>query len=591
MTITPASGLSLYRGFWICRYCSTQIRATSKIRHQSTTSGASAIPIPSGARTRFAPSPTGYLHLGSLRTALFNFLLAKASGGQFILRIEDTDQKRTIADAQSRLLEDLRWAGVHWDEGPEAGGAHGPYLQSQRLDIYRKHADDLLRSGNAYRCFCSAKRLRLVAEERRKFGLPAEYDRTCAEIPASESEYRAAEGKAHVVRLKSRIKYAPFRDLAIGTVKTGFNKIHRDGAPAHDDQVLLKTDGFPTYHLANVVDDHLMNISHVVRASEWLSSTPLHLHLYSAFGWKPPEFAHVSILTDSKHKKLSKRNVTADNQNWEIAEYRDSGVLPSALVNFVSLLGWSHSRGRDVMTMNDLIQAFNMKFTKGDTVVTFPKLWFLQGQHAVRVAEKGGDEFEQLLDHFSSYIRPRLAEAPLNAILQKRSFRSYLSTVLRLDAPKLTNTASFLARNAYFFGPPHPRVSYTPPATDPIPAPDLARHSAVFQTITADAWTAKDIVNAIKNATVEATGISDSVMNGDESGKFKAKRKAWNGQFYHYLRWALANASQGPPVAATMEALGRDVCLERLEEAKKMLEEQSVEEAGGDGSKKAFQTT
>ncbi|KNG45808.1 glutamyl-trna synthetase [Stemphylium lycopersici] len=228
------------------------------------------------ARTRFAPSPTGYLHLGSLRTALFNYLLAKRTGGQFLLRIEDTDQKRTIADAEQRLLDDLRWAGLEWDEGPEVGGPYGPYKQSERSDLYRQHAHSLLESGNAYRCFCSSERLNALAEHRHKLGIATDYDRTCAPLSKEESDDRASRGEAHTIRLKVPEQYPTYKDLIYGT----FRPLKRRGhvtETAYEDPILLKSDGLPTYHLANVVDDHLMKITHVIRGSEWMPSTPKHI--------------------------------------------------------------------------------------------------------------------------------------------------------------------------------------------------------------------------------------------------------------------------------------------------------------------------
>lgn len=307
------------------------------------------------ARTRFAPSPTGYLHLGSLRTALFNYLLAKKTGGQFLLRIEDTDQKRTVPGAVERLCSDLKWAGLDWDEGPDSqDSSYGPYLQSQRTKLYRDHAHKLLHSGHAYRCFCSATRLDDLARRRKELGLPTDYDRQCAGISKKSSDARAAAGESHVIRLLAPDVYPDVYDLVYGRIgkAKGPNAgvIVKHGEIAYEDPVLLKTDGHPTYHLANVVDDHHMDITHVVRATEWISSTPKHLALYEAFGWTPPEFAHVGLLVDEAGHKLSKRNFDTD-----IDHFREMGILPSTLVNFVALLGWSHGQRSDVMTLDQLV--------------------------------------------------------------------------------------------------------------------------------------------------------------------------------------------------------------------------------------------
>merc|ERR1712093_812523 len=286
---------------WICQSCRGFAQEAKPREYTSLSTASQALRNGGPARTRFAPSPTGYLHLGSLRTALFNYLVAKATGGQFLLRIEDTDQKRTIPDAEARLFEDLEWAGIEWDEGPKIGGPFGPYKQSQRTALYREHAEKLLESGNAYRCFCTPDRLFNLAQHRAKLGLPPDYDRACTHVPKDESDDRASKGESHVVRLKVPDRYPVYNDLVYGLVRQrgDFTSIPRSQGKglgafgSFDDPILLKSDGFPTYHLANVVDDHLMEITHVIRGSEWMSSTPKHLAMYQAFGWEPPAFAPV----------------------------------------------------------------------------------------------------------------------------------------------------------------------------------------------------------------------------------------------------------------------------------------------------------
>ncbi|OCK78976.1 Glutamyl/glutaminyl-tRNA synthetase, partial [Lepidopterella palustris CBS 459.81] len=345
------------------------------------------------ARTRFAPSPTGYLHLGSLRTALFNYLLAKRTGGQFLLRIEDTDKKRTLPDAEARLYDDLHWAGLEWDEGPGVGGGCGPYRQSERSELYQEHADMLLVSGHAYRCFCSTQRLNQLAEQRSNLGLPTDYDRACASILKEESDDRAANGEPYVVRLRVPDVYPQFTDLVYGKIGK-IAKPGRRGDNTYEDPILLKSDGLPTYHLANVVDDHHMRITHVIRGTEWLIATPKHLAMYEAFGWKQPEFAHVGLLVDERGNKLSKRNFDTD-----IASFRDKmDIFPEALVNFVALLGWSHGEKSDIMEMKELIEKFTMRFTKGNTTVTLGKLSFLQNRHARLRIDSGGPPFEEIVN-------------------------------------------------------------------------------------------------------------------------------------------------------------------------------------------------
>ncbi|ODA77107.1 hypothetical protein RJ55_07625 [Drechmeria coniospora] len=321
-------------------------------------------------RTRFAPSPTGYLHLGSLRTALFNNLVAKASeGGAFILRIEDTDQSRLVADAEERLIRDLKWAGLSWDEGPDRGGPHGPYRQSARLESYRDHVRQLIHKGHAYRCFCSPEQLDSQKRRLHDAGGPTAYPGTCRSVDASESETRAAGGEPHVVRFRGDAFGRPkFRDAIYGS----FQK-----QESEEDFILLKTDGFPTYHLANVVDDHLMNITHVIRGEEWLISTPKHLALYHAFGWDPPTFAHLGLLVNPDGSKLSKRN---DSVN--ISRYAEEGVFPIALLAWLSNLGCSFKSGAQTpRTLGEIADALTFKFTRGGIKLNPGKLEHFQTKY------------------------------------------------------------------------------------------------------------------------------------------------------------------------------------------------------------------
>ena len=250
-------------------------------------------------RVRFAPSPTGYVHVGSLRTALYNYLFARHNKGQFVLRIEDTDRNRYVPGAVENLLETLQWAGLDYDEGPEKGGPYGPYFQSERMEIYSQHVQILLEKDAAYPCFCSEERLSAMREEQAQKNLPIMYDGHCRNIPKEQALERM-KNETHVIRLKvPRNGTTIVEDLIRGTVSFENNVI--------DDQILLKSDGYPTYHLANVVDDHLMKISHVIRGEEWLPSTPKHILLYQAFGWELPQFAHLPLLLNPDRTKLSKR--------------------------------------------------------------------------------------------------------------------------------------------------------------------------------------------------------------------------------------------------------------------------------------------
>ncbi|KAG6018059.1 hypothetical protein E4U54_005966 [Claviceps lovelessii] len=319
-------------------------------------------------RARFAPSPTGYLHLGSLRTALFNRLAAEASKrGAFILRLEDTDQKRLVHDAEDRLIQDLKWAGLTWDEGPDCGGPYGPYKQSLRLDIYKRHVQTLLDRGHAYRCFCTPEQLESQRRELHEAGQSTAYPGTCRSVDAAESDMRANRGDAHVVRFRGDAFGRPILHDAIYGL---FQKKEPE-----EDFVLLKSDGFPTYHLANVVDDHLMKITHVIRGEEWLISTPKHLALYQAFGWDPPTFAHLGLLVNPDGSKMSKRNDSVD-----LSTYREKGIFPMALLSWLANLGSSFKSGIKAhpLTISDLAKALSFKFTRGGIKLNVDKLDYFQ---------------------------------------------------------------------------------------------------------------------------------------------------------------------------------------------------------------------
>lgn len=306
-------------------------------------------------RVRFAPSPTGFLHIGGLRTALYNYLFAKHNNGDFILRIEDTDRTRYVEGAIENLIQSLKWAGIEVDEGVilnEEGkltekGQCGPYIQSNRLDIYKKYVDKLIESGHAYYCFCSKDRLDNLREEQRIKGQVPKYDGRCRSIPIEEAKRRIANGEEYVVRLKlPRNRFIKFHDLVRGDVTINTDEI--------DDQVLMKSDGFPTYHMAVVVDDHLMKITHVVRGEEWLASTPKHVFLYEALGWEAPEFVHLPTVLNKNHKKLSKRE-----GDVSVEDFKKRGYLPEGLINYLALVGWSPEDDEEIMTLKDLIPKFS----------------------------------------------------------------------------------------------------------------------------------------------------------------------------------------------------------------------------------------
>lgn len=324
-------------------------------------------------RTRIAPSPTGDPHVGTAYMALFNMVFARHHGGQFILRIEDTDRTRSRTEYEENVFKALQWCNITWDEGPDVGGPHGPYRQSERSEIYKKHAQELLDKDKAYKCFCTSKELdemRLLAG---KLGKKQGYDRRCRNLSPEEIAEREAKGMPYVIRLKIPLTGECVYDDAIrGRMTTPYADV--------DDQVLLKSDGFPTYHLANIVDDHLMEITHVIRGDEWTSSTPKHIYLYEAFGWEPPTFMHMPLLLGTDGKKLSKRrNPTS------IFFYRDSGYLTEAFVNFLSLMGYSMTGDREMYPLEDLIKEFDAsRIGVSGAVFDVQKLDWLNQQYLIQ---------------------------------------------------------------------------------------------------------------------------------------------------------------------------------------------------------------
>ena len=327
-------------------------------------------------RTRFAPSPTGYLHVGGLRTALYSYLLAKKHGGQFILRIEDTDRTRFVEGTMEKLMNSLKWTGIQYDEGPDASGDYGPYIQSERLDIYREHIQKLLDSGNAYYCFCTPEELDTMRERQIANGETPRYDGTWRDRDPDEVQQKLADGAPHVVRLKMPQEgETTFKDLVRGTVTIPNEMV--------DDQVLLKSDGFPTYHLAVVVDDYHMGITHIIRGEEWINSVPKHIQLYKAFGWELPQFAHLSLLLNPDRSKLSKRQ-----GDVAVEDYIEKGYLPDALVNFVALLGWNPGDDREFFTMEELIEAFSIeRINKSGAVFDIDKLNWMNGNYIRKLPE------------------------------------------------------------------------------------------------------------------------------------------------------------------------------------------------------------
>ncbi len=390
-------------------------------------------------RTRYAPSPTGYLHVGGLRTALFSYLYARKNGGQFLLRCEDTDRERFVADGMKNMLDSLAWAGVIIDEGMclnEAGevaqkGDKGPYAQSERLATYQIYIKQLLEKGDAYYCFCAKERLEELRKIQETNKLPTGYDGHCRTLSAEEGEKKKAEGAAFVIRMKMpKEGTTVFDDMVRGTVEFQ-NKLV-------DDQVLIKSDGFPTYHFAVVVDDHLMEITHVIRGEEWISSTPKHIMLYQMFGWDMPRFAHLPLLVNEKKQKLSKRH-----GDVAVLDFAKNGYLPEALINFIAFLGWNPGDEREIFTLSQLEQDFSIeKISKAAAVFNREKLDWYNQQHMKFLSNA------ELTDRVLPYL--------LDAGLVRQEdltpqYRAWVENVIGLEKERLVTLKDAPDHTAFMF--------------------------------------------------------------------------------------------------------------------------------------------
>jgi glutamyl-tRNA synthetase len=478
-------------------------------------------------RVRFAPSPTGYLHVGGARTALFNWLFARQHNGTFILRIEDTDRKRYEPEAVGNILESLRWLGLEWDEGPEVGGDYGPYYQSQRLDIYQKYAQQLVDSGHAYRCYCSPERLDHLRDEQRRRGEPnVGYDRRCRYLTAKQRAEYEAQGIVPVVRLKVPLEgQTSFHDVLHGDITV-------DNASL-DDLVLLKSDGYPTYHLGNVVDDTLMQITHIMRADEWLSSVPKHILLYDAFGWKPSVFAHLPIILSPTGKgKLSKRH-----GGVAVHEFQQEGYLPEAMVNFLARVGWAYDDKTELFTRQELIEKFSLEgVNKSPAAFSYEKLEWMNGTYIRQLG----------MDDLAKRLMPFLTGAGLPADLA--TVRRIVPLVQE-RLKKLTDAAEWV--DFIFVD----RISYDPAL------------------LVGKKMTAADSLAALRKAREALAALPDF----EEETLEKALRALVGelglkvGQLFGIIRVAATGKKVAPPLFGTLSVLGQERVLERLDKALEML--------------------
>ncbi len=470
-------------------------------------------------RTRFAPSPTGALHFGSVRTALFAWLTARHAGGDIIVRIEDTDQERYIPGTEALILETLSWLGLDWNEGPEVGGPHDPYIQSLRIAIYREHANTLVAGGNAYWCTCTPARLAAMRDAQRAQSKPTRYDRRCLARQAEVAQERA-NGMAAVVRLLMPEGVTEWDDLVRGHVSFNNSDI--------DDQILLKSDGFPTYHLAVVVDDHLMEVSHVIRSDEWIPSTPKHLALYAAFGWDAPSFAHVPAVLGPDHQKLSKRRGARN-----VLEYGELGYLPSAIVNAIALLGWSSGDEQEVFTPEELCERFTLDRVNSAAAIFDPKrLDDLNGIHIRRMST------DELVEGLEFHLPGTSKETRRQLIPLLRERMVTLGDATRLCAPLLGE----ITLDA--------DVEFPPKKVDQA--------------------TAVAMIDACM-AAIEAGGLEDQPALLEQLRAVGESRGVKARDAFRVLYVAVLGTAAGLPVIEAMAFLGKEKSLQRLREARARL--------------------
>ncbi len=471
-------------------------------------------------RVRYAPSPTGYIHIGNLRTALYNYLFAKHTGGKFILRIEDTDQARKVEGAVDNLINTLNWAGLDYDEGPFKEGEYGPYYQSKRLNIYNEHIKQLLDKKKAYYCFCTAERLTALREEQQKQKLnQTKYDKHCLSLTEDDIMKNLENGVPHVIRLNvEHGKYIKFRDYIREDVEFASEII--------DDQILIKSDGFPTYHLANVIDDHLMKVTHVIRGEEWLPSTPKHVLLYEAFGWEIPVFAHLPLLLNPDRSKLSKRQ-----GDVAVEDYRQKGYLKDALINFIALLGWTAGDDKEFYSIDELIKSFSLdRVNKSGAVFDIEKLNWLNAEH---LRKKSDEELVEML-------RVDLSTSKYSGMVFTDE---YLVKVIHAMKERVSFVKEFYEKGYYFFEEPAEYDEAALKKRWKTESPDILKKYSEKISI---------YVNPEKESFEIALKETAAEMN------------TGSGNVIHPLRLAVSGTSGGPGIYEILDIIGKDKTIKRI---------------------------
>ncbi len=486
------------------------------------------------ARVRFAPSPTGRFHIGSARTALYDFLLARQSEGQFILRIEDTDRNRFDPQAEKEYYEALRWLGLKWDEGPDIGGPYSPYRQSERTEIYRQLTEELIAGGHAYYCFCTPERLKQVRQLQQKRKEPTRYDGLCRRLSPEEAQERALGGESHVIRFKTPQEgQTTAVDFLRGPITVDNHTI--------DDYILVKSSGMPVYHLAAMADDHLMKITHVLRGSEWLPTFPLHVLIYEAFGWEQPIWIHLSVLLNPSGKgKLSKRS-TVDPKSGAKAVFvndlREMGYLPQAVINWISLMGWSYDDHSEFFPMDDLTGKFSIeKLSPSPAAVNFSKLDHFNGLYIRSLST----------DELAEELLPFFTKAEIDADLTE------IKALVPLIQERIRTLDEAVDMAGFFFQPDvHPEPS------------ELVGKKMSAQESARAAERAHQVIQALSETEFEQ--LEGALRDlADELG-IKA------GQLFGILRVAVTGQKVSPPLIESMVLIGKKIVLARIERAAKIL--------------------
>jgi glutamyl-tRNA synthetase len=481
-------------------------------------------------RVRFAPSPTGRFHIGGARTALYNYLLARQTKGQFILRIEDTDQKRYVPGAEKEIIDSLHWLGIEWDEGPDIGGPFQSYRQSERIEIYQQRAKELIELDHAYYCFCSSERLAEVRKNQQKRKEPPRYDGLCRRLDAAEAGDRVGQGESYVVRFKMpREGSTTAVDLIRGEITVENNTI--------DDYILLKSNGLPVYHLAAMVDDHLMEITHVFRGSEWLPTFPLHVQIYEAFGWEQPEWVHLSVFLNPTGKgKMSKRH--SQIKGIYVLDIEEMGYLPAGIVNWIALMGWSYDDHTEFFTLKDLTEKFSLKkLHASPAAVDFKKLDHFNGLHIRALS------IEDLVLQITPFFENAEIDADHELLLG-------IAPLLRERIRTLDEAVSMAG---FFFR------DYIEPQADELVGKNMTLDesaNAMKKTI--------ETISALSDFTVEP--LESSLRNLADTLELKA------GQLFGILRIAVTGQPISPPLIESMVIIGKDEVLRRIDQAVNVVE-------------------